>query len=47
MALTADRAGMDRIPPNNLSAEMAVLGSILVDREMMATVSELVGPGDF
>ena len=26
---------------------MAVLGSILVDREMMATVSELVGPTDF
>jgi replicative DNA helicase len=38
---------VDRIPPSNLEAEMAVLGSILVDREMMATVSELVGPTDF
>ncbi|MGH7728822.1 MAG: replicative DNA helicase, partial [Vulcanimicrobiaceae bacterium] len=37
----------DRIPPNNLEAEMAVLGSILVDREMMATVSEIVQPADF
>jgi hypothetical protein len=47
MALATDRPGVDRIPPNNLSAEMAVLGSILVDREMMATVSELVKPADF
>jgi replicative DNA helicase len=47
MALAANHPGIDRIPPNNLSAEMAVLGSILVDREMMATVSELVKPGDF
>jgi replicative DNA helicase len=39
--------GADRIPPNNLEAEMAVLGSILVDREMMATVAEIVAPHDF
>ena len=38
---------VDRIPPNDLEAEMALLGSILVDKEMMATVSEIVGPGDF
>jgi replicative DNA helicase len=37
----------DRIPPNNLEAEMAVLGSILVDREMMPTVSEIVQGADF
>jgi replicative DNA helicase len=37
----------DRIPPNNLEAEMALIGSILVDREMMATVSEIVQPQDF
>jgi hypothetical protein len=36
--------GVDRIPPNNLEAEMAVLGSILVDREMMATVGEILAP---
>jgi replicative DNA helicase len=47
MALATNLPGVDRIPPNNLSAEMAVLGSILVDREMMATVSELVRPSDF
>jgi replicative DNA helicase len=39
--------GADRIPPNNLEAEMALIGSILVDREMMATVSEIVQPSDF
>lgn len=38
---------VDRIPPNNLEAEMAVLGSILVDREMMATVSEILAASDF
>jgi len=39
--------GVDRIPPNNLEAEMAVLGSILVDREMMAPVSEVLSSADF
>ncbi len=38
---------VDRIPPSNLEAEMALLGSILVDKEMMATVSEIVQPADF
>ena len=37
----------DRVPPNNIEAEMAVLGSILVDREMMAAVSEILGASDF
>lgn len=38
---------VDRIPPQNLEAEMALLGSILVDREMMATVAEVIEPADF
>jgi len=38
---------VDRIPPSNLEAEMALLGSVLVDKEMMATVSEIVQPSDF
>lgn len=38
---------IDRIPPNNLEAEMAVIGSILVDREMMAAVGEILRPSDF
>jgi len=40
-------ATIDRIPPNNLEAEMAVIGSVLVDREMLAAVGEVVRPSDF
>lgn len=38
---------IDRIPPSNLEAEMAVIGSILVDREMAAAVGEIIRPADF
>lgn len=38
---------IDRIPPHNLEAEMALLGSVLVDREIMGTVGEIVRPSDF
>ncbi len=38
---------IDRIPPHNLEAEMAVIGSVLVDREIMGTVGEIVRPSDF
>ncbi|MBV9270271.1 MAG: replicative DNA helicase [Candidatus Eremiobacteraeota bacterium] len=38
---------VDRIPPQNLEAEMALLGSILVDREIMGIVSEIVRGEDF
>ncbi|MGR4066079.1 MAG: replicative DNA helicase [Vulcanimicrobiaceae bacterium] len=37
----------DRIPPNNVEAEMALIGSVLVDRELMGTVGEIVRPSDF
>jgi replicative DNA helicase len=40
-------SSVDRIPPNNIEAEMALLGSVLVDKEMMATVIEIVQPADF
>ena len=40
-------APIDRIPPNNLEAEMAVIGSVLVDREMFAAVGEIVTATDF
>jgi replicative DNA helicase len=38
---------LDRIPPHNLEAEMGVIGSVLVDREMMAVVGEVVRSSDF
>jgi replicative DNA helicase len=40
-------SSVDRIPPNNIEAEMALLGSVLVDKEMMATVIDIVQPADF
>jgi replicative DNA helicase len=40
-------SSIDRIPPHNLEAEMAVLGSVLVDREMFAAVGEIVRASDF
>jgi len=43
MALTT----LDRIPPQNLDAEQAVLGSLMVDRELMAVVSEILQRSDF
>jgi len=38
---------VDRIPPHNLEAEMALIGSVLVDREIMGSVLEIVRPSDF
>jgi len=38
---------IDRIPPQNLEAEMALLGSILVDREIMGVIGEIVRAEDF
>jgi replicative DNA helicase len=47
MSVPAFVSPIDRIPPNNLEAEMALLGSVLVDKEMMSSVSEIVRPEDF
>lgn len=38
---------LDRIPPHNLEAEMALLGSLLVDREYIALVAPIVKASDF
>jgi replicative DNA helicase len=38
---------IDRIPPHNLEAEMALIGSILVDRSVMGDASEIVTAADF
>ncbi|KHF34952.1 Replicative DNA helicase [Paenibacillus sp. P1XP2] len=37
----------DRIPPQNLEAEQAVLGAILLQSEAMITAMERVQPEDF
>ena len=38
---------VQRIPPNNLDAEHAVLGALLIDHEAMSTVSSLILPEYF
>ncbi|GAB2716982.1 replicative DNA helicase [Paenibacillus thermoaerophilus] len=37
----------DRVPPQNLEAEQAVLGAILIDAEVLPVVAEKLGPEDF
>lgn len=36
-----------KIPPQNLDAEMSLLGAILIDDEVIADASELVAAKDF
>jgi replicative DNA helicase len=38
---------IERVPPHDLEAEMAVLGSILLDGEVMGAVAPVVKSGDF
>lgn len=38
---------ISRIPPNDVQAEQAVLGSMLVDKEAILTVVEMLKPEDF
>lgn len=42
---TKDAAG--RIPPQNLDAEMSLLGAVLIDEETLADISEHAKPKDF
>ena len=36
-----------KIPPQNLDAEMSLLGAVLIDEETLADISEHVKPHDF
>lgn len=36
-----------KVPPQNLDAEMSILGAILIDDEVIADASEMVSPKDF
>jgi len=45
MATKAVTAG--KVPPQNLDAEMSLLGAVLIDEEVLADVSEHVTPRDF
>ena len=43
----ANQPSYDRTPPHNQDAEISVLGSMLLSRNAIAEVSEIVGPEDF
>ena len=38
---------LDKIPPQNLEAEMAVLGSMLLDEDAISVASEMLDSGSF
>lgn len=38
---------LERLPPNNTEAEEAVLGSVLLDREVIGRVAAILSPQDF
>ena len=38
---------IDRLPPQNIDAEQAVLGGMLIKKEAIAEVSQLLLPEDF
>jgi replicative DNA helicase len=39
--------GLDRVPPQNQEAEVSVLGSILLDKEAIVKVADILVPDDF
>ena len=48
MAPTAvNERGLDRLPPQNVEAEQSVLGSILLDNNVLPRVIEILQPEDF
>ncbi len=44
---TTTNFGEERIPPQNLEAEMSLLGAILLDKDAMLKIADLVDPDDF
>lgn len=38
---------LDRVPPQNVEAEQAVIGSMLIEREAISRVAEILRPEDF
>lgn len=40
-------SGLDRVPPQNQEAEVSVLGSILLDKEAIIKVADILIPDDF
>ena len=45
--MCAQETALDRLPPQNLDAEMSVLGAMLLDKEAIAQAIESIGPDSF
>ena len=43
----ADERSLDRVPPHNVEAEAALLGAMLIDRDVIYEVGDMVLPEDF
>lgn len=41
------RDEIEKIPPQSLEAEMSLIGSVLLDKEAMLKIADIVGPADF
>ena len=42
-----DKQTMGKLPPQNLEAEQSLLGSLLIDKDAIIKVADIVGPEDF
>ena len=40
-------AQLDRLPPQNIEAEQAVLGSLMLDKDAVVKISDILKPEDF
>ena len=40
-------AQFDRLPPQNIEAEQAVLGSLMLDKDAVVKISDILKPEDF
>jgi len=38
---------MDKLPPQNLEAEQSVLGSLLIDKDAIVSIADIINPDDF
>ncbi|MDF2644569.1 MAG: dnaC, partial [Paenibacillus sp.] len=45
--MSGDNMFMDRVPPQNIEAEQAVLGAILIHGEALITAMERISSDDF
>ena len=45
--MTESGGGFERTPPQNIEAEMSVLGGMMLSKDAVADVTEILQPDDF